>query len=77
VQATLPFFGANQIEKYCKVICEDLWDPQKNDEIFGRAMQAVYDVSGGSADRDKIHTLTFTDRLIKHCASITGTPPAF
>jgi hypothetical protein len=66
--APLPHLQSKQIEAYCKIICETLWDPEKVDDAFAEAVGTVHEVAGGVFDRDTLHTSNFTDKLIKRCA---------
>ena len=68
----VPQYNSNQMEKYCKPIIEALADPVKSIDLFGAAIGAIDAVAGGKLDRDSVHTLTFTDALIKHCKALAA-----
>lgn len=63
----LPKMNARDMEKYCKVILEKLWDSNKSDELLIQAATIVGEVAGGSFDRDNIRTEPFTQRVIVAC----------
>jgi hypothetical protein len=65
--ALLPRFNANEMERYCKVINEKLWDTKQVDDIFSDAIIAVDQVAGGNFERDNIRTEEFTRQLIARC----------
>ena len=67
----LPQFNSHKIEIYCKPIRAILSDTQKAGEAFGRAVAVIDEVAGDQFKRDNIHTLTFTDRVIRRCKELT------
>ena len=65
-----PKWNANAMDKYCETICESLWDSSKADVLFDKALKVIDAVAGASLDRDKLHTLKFTEDLMLHCATL-------
>jgi hypothetical protein len=66
----LPQLNSRHVETYSKKVCDQLWDVEKADKLFSAAIAAVDAVAGADFDRDKIHTLTFTDALIARCKTL-------
>jgi hypothetical protein len=66
--APLPRMNAHEVERFCRVVMDTLWDSNKADELFARAAVAVETVAGGNFHRDNIRTLPFTQAVIAHCA---------
>jgi len=62
--------NSKHVETYCDKICAVLWDNNKMEKVFEKAIKAVDSVAGETLDRDQLHTITFTDALIKHCKGI-------
>jgi hypothetical protein len=62
----LPAMGSNEMGRLGKAMAEGLVDAARAEELFSRAADAIYEVSGGDIDRDHIHTQTFTEALIRH-----------
>jgi hypothetical protein len=69
--APLPQFNSHKIESYCEPICKKLADIQTAGEIFGRAVAVIDEVAGELFERDHIHTLTFTEKVIQRCKELT------
>ena len=67
-KSPLPKINANEMEKYCKVITDRLWDSGKADKLIERAALAVETVAGGNFNRDNIRTQPFTDKVVAYCA---------
>jgi hypothetical protein len=65
----LPPNNSRDMEKYCKVIMETLWDTNKADALILKAANVVAKVAGGNFDRDNIRTDPFTQKVIAECAS--------
>jgi hypothetical protein len=72
----LPNFNSHKIESYCGPIRALLSDIQKAGEMFERAVQVIDGVAGDQFERDNIHTLTFTEKVIARCKELTGQPTA-
>jgi hypothetical protein len=68
----LPKFNSNKIETYCEPIRTLLSDMEKAVYLFGKAVDVIDAVAGTKFDRDNIHTLTFTDSVIKRCKGMTS-----
>jgi hypothetical protein len=68
----LPPFNSKKIETFCEQIRECLTDSQKAAATFGRAVLVIDEVAGKQFERDNIHTLTFTERVIQKCKELTG-----
>jgi hypothetical protein len=74
--ADLPKPNSHEMERYCRVIMDILWDATKADELFVRAAQAVEMVAGGNFHRDNIRTLPFTQAVVRHCSKEPGSEAA-
>jgi hypothetical protein len=61
--APLPRMNSNEMEKYCKVIAEILWDAEKADALIQSAAEIVSTVANGNLDRDNIRTVAITDAI--------------
>ncbi|MBV9982434.1 AIPR family protein [Bradyrhizobium sp.] len=68
----LPKFNSHKIETYCAPIRKLLSDMEKAGDVFGKAVGIIDAVAGSKFDRDNIHTLTFTENVIKRCKELTG-----
>ena len=66
----VPNLNSKHIDTYCDKICKILWDADKMEKTFQLSVEAVDVVAGRSLDRDQLHTITFTDALIKHCKGV-------
>jgi hypothetical protein len=55
------------MERYCKVITDQLWNTAKADELFGRGVESIDEIAQGNFHRDNIRTEEFTKRLIARC----------
>ncbi len=67
----LPPFNSNKIKSYCEPIRKQLADIQKAGDTFGRAVAVIDEVAGEHFERDNIHTLTFTEKIIQKCKELT------
>ena len=68
--------NSHEMEKYCNVIMETLWDSTKADEIIIQAATIVDKVAEGTFTRDNIRTEPFTEKVIAACgAGVTATMP--
>jgi len=65
----LPRMNSHEMERYCKVISDLLWDEEQADRLIVRAARAVETVAEGNFDRDNIRTQPFTEKVIAHCAT--------
>jgi len=63
----LPRMNANEMERYCKVITDQLWDANDADRLFSRAATIIDRVAQGNFDRDNIRTQQFTEQLVATC----------
>ena len=68
----LPRMNSRDMEKYCKVILDKLWDTTKSDELLIRAAEIVGDVAAGNFHRDNIRTEPFTQKVIAGCQNVMG-----
>ncbi len=68
--------NSHEMEKYCKVIMETLWDTTKADALIVKAATVVNNAAGGNFDRDNIRTEPFTSKVIAQCTNgvAKGTP---
>jgi hypothetical protein len=66
--AVLPRMNSHDMQHYCEVIMEDLWDDASVREHFQRAAGHVRAVANGNLYRDNIHTEQFTNALLAHIA---------
>lgn len=63
----LPKMNSKDMEKYCKVIMEKLWEASKSDELLAQAATIVGQVANGNFHRDNIRTEPFTQKVIAQC----------
>jgi AIPR protein len=59
----LPRMNSNDMEKYCKVITDSLWDAESADALLQSAANIVSIVAKGHLDRDNIRTVAITDAI--------------
>jgi hypothetical protein len=59
-----PRMNSHEMEKYCNVISESLWDDDRCRDIFLTAAKHVKTVASGNLHRDNIRTEPFTNTLI-------------
>ena len=52
-------------EKQCNSMMQLLWDPARIDPLFDSAIELVSKAIGGKWDRDLVHTITVTSRIIE------------
>jgi hypothetical protein len=64
--------NANEMERYCKVITDILWDSGKADTLIARAAEIVNEVACGDFHRDNIRTQPFTEGVIARCKKEIG-----
>jgi hypothetical protein len=62
----MPKMNAREMEKYCKVITDILWDADSSDTLFAKAAAAVENVAGRDLSGDNVRTQKFNEDLIKH-----------
>jgi hypothetical protein len=65
--AAMPRMNAREMERYCKIITDKLWDTDTAEDLFLRAAAIIEEVAGGNFHRDNIRTLPFTERVIARC----------
>lgn len=65
--APLARMNSHEMERYCKRLCEILWDIQKADKMFNAAVGAIDAVAEGEFQRDNIRTTTFTEKVVAYC----------
>src|SRR5438067_319118 len=65
--AIRPRMNAREMERYCKVITDQLWDYNRADELFAIAVGLIDEVAEGNFDRDNIRTEDFTRQIIAGC----------
>jgi len=63
----LPPINSREMEKYCKVIMDMLWNTNKADALILKAANVVDKAAGGNFDRDNIRTEPFTQKVITRC----------
>ncbi len=63
----LPPINSREMERYCKVIMDTLWDTNKADALIVKAANVVDKVAGGNFNRDNIRTEPFTQKVITQC----------
>jgi len=63
----LPQLNARKMDEFCEKILNELWDKKKAIKLFTKALDAVKVVTGGTLDRDTIHTQSFSQKLKDHC----------
>jgi hypothetical protein len=68
----LPPFNSQKIESYCLPLRKILSDMPKAGEVFGLAVEVIDKVAGSKIDRDSVHTLTFTENVMKRCKEIAS-----
>lgn len=61
--------NSHEMRRYCKRLCDILWDTSSADNLFAAAVQAVDAVAKGKFQRDNIRTTTFTDNVVEYCNS--------
>lgn len=71
----LPPNNSHDMERYCKVIMETLWDTNKADALIVKAANVVDKVAGGNFHRDNIRTEPFTQKVIAQCTSAAKVTP--
>jgi hypothetical protein len=65
----LPRMNSHEMERYCKVIQDILWDADKSDEVIQRAAQVITDAANGDFSRDNIRTTAFTEKIRSGCST--------
>lgn len=70
-KAQPPKPGTHEMEKYCKVLTDILWDQQKAEELITKAAAVVKDAANDDFDRDVIRTEPFTHKVV-NLAKETG-----
>ena len=68
----MPKFNSDKIEMYCRPMRALLSDMQKTSDLFGHAVEIIDAVAGSRFDRDNVHTLTFTQDVIRRCREVRG-----
>ena len=59
--------NAHEMEKFCKVIIDKLWDADASEKLFVRAAEIVSKAAGGN------FTLPFTEKVIAACKAEAST----
>lgn len=59
----LPRMNSHEMERFCQVLMETLWDDEKSKSIFSEAESHVRAVADGNLHRDNIRTEPFTQHL--------------
>jgi hypothetical protein len=62
-----PAINSREIEDYCKVITDVLYDPDQTDAIFFKAAEIVKNVANGDLNRDNIRTQPITEGILNFC----------
>lgn len=60
----LPRLNSHEMERYCTLMMEILWDDEKSKALFEQARDQVLAVAEGNLARDFIRTEPFTDALL-------------
>lgn len=60
----VPPMNSHEMERYCKVLMDTLWDSAKADDLIGGAAKAVDKAAAGDFHRDKIRTEPFTQSVV-------------
>lgn len=58
------FMNSNDMERYCKVIMEKLWNPKEADKILTIAARIIEHAASDNFDRDIIRTESFTQKVL-------------
>jgi hypothetical protein len=58
-----PRMNSHDMEKYCKVITDILWDAKAADELLEKSAQIILKIAKGNLHRDNIRTVPFTDAI--------------
>jgi hypothetical protein len=69
----LPNMNSHEMERYCSVLMENLWDEEQSKLAFERAVDYVKRAAKENLHRDNIRSEPFTDSLLKELASDIGT----
>ncbi|MGO9272360.1 MAG: AIPR family protein [Terriglobia bacterium] len=72
----LPRMNSRDMERYCKVLTDILWEASKADDLITRAAMVVEQAASGDFRRDNIRTEPFTQRVIAYCQGSTATEAA-
>jgi hypothetical protein len=70
--APLPRMNAHEMERYCKMIINILWDSGEADLLIARASGVVEEVADGNLHRDNVRTQPFTERVIVRCQEVSS-----
>lgn len=73
--APLPRFNSHDMELYCNLLMETLWDDAQYKNIFERSAFFVRKVASGNLHRDNIRTEPFTVKLIEEIKISQVDPP--
>lgn len=65
--------NAGAIEKRCARITDCLWDEAKAEAVFTQAIEVVSKATGGSWERDVVHTVTVTNSILARFGMFDGT----
>lgn len=68
---SMPPMNSRQMEKYCTVITDALWDAARAERLLFSAVEAVNAVALNNFHRDNIRTASFTKKLLEHCLGTT------
>lgn len=66
-----PQLNSHKIEGYCKQITDILSDAQLASDTFSRAVEIIEEIAGDRFERDKLHSLAFTENVIRRCKELT------
>ena len=61
--------NSHEMERYCNVLMESLWDEDASRVLFENAAERVRMVAAGNLHRDNIRTEPFTNALLLLLAS--------
>ncbi|MBP2660590.1 MAG: hypothetical protein H6Q69_3622 [Firmicutes bacterium] len=70
--SSLPRCNSNDMDRYCNVILEYLWDDTKYKELFKKAADIVITTAAGNLHRDNIRTESFTEELIEELSKLNN-----
>jgi hypothetical protein len=64
-----PSMSSHEMERYCKVLLDSLWDDDTSRTLFETAADHVRSVAAGNLHRDNIRTEPFTNAMVKRMGS--------
>ena len=64
IPSPLPKVNSNQMERICKPIIDNLWDPAKSESMFRSACETVLKAANGDLDNAMLRTESFTAAVV-------------